>query len=266
MKRPALVVLDVDGTILTRDHRVLPEVRAAIQGARQDGITVALATARSLAAMTHVLGDIGGVDAAICFGGAVILHPIDAPPQATATLRADQSARIVATARDLDVSLALYSLHEVFVDQLDARLRHEFEVTGLRGTEADLATVESPIIKALAISDRSDPSGLQALKDRFGAEMSVVFSHVNFLEIMHPEVSKGRAVAALRDGLGVAGGDVVAIGDSENDLSMFAVAGTAIAMGNASAAVQAEADWVTASSEEAGVARAIARCRAELWR
>ncbi len=266
MNRPALVALDVDGTILTKDHRVLPEVRRAIQEARDAGVTVALATARSLPAMEHVLEDIGGVDAAICFGGALTLHPTDAPPRATTTLTHDQILEIVATARGLDVSLALYSLREVFVDRLDARLTHEFMVTGLKGTEADLTKLNAPIIKALAISERSDPEGLHVLKNRFGADMSVVFSHVNFLEIMRSGVSKGHAVAALRDRLGVAASDVVAIGDSENDLSMFAVAGRAIAMGNAPEAVQMAAHWVTTSCEEAGVATAIARCRTEIWR
>ena len=266
MNRPALLALDVDGTILTIDHSVLPEVRHAIQDARRDGVTVALATARSLRAMEHVLEDIGGVDAAICFGGALTQHPTNALPRATATLIPDQIAEIVAMARRLDVSLALYSLREVFVDRLDARLRHEFMVTGLKGTETDLTKLDASIIKALAISERSDPSELHVLKDRFGADMSVVFSHVNFLEFMRSGVSKGQAVAALRERLGVAASDVVAIGDSENDVSMFAVAGKAIAMGNAPEAVQAAAHWVTASCEEAGVATAIARCRAEIWR
>lgn len=266
MNRPALVAIDVDGTILTKDHRVLPEVRQAIQEVRRVGVTVALATARSLRAMEHVLEDIGGVDAAICFGGALTQYPTNAVPRAAATLTPDQIAEIVATARGLDVSLALYSLREVFVDRLDARLRHEFMVTGLQGTEGDLTKLNAPIIKALAISERSDPSGLHVLKDQFGADMSVVFSHVNFLEVMRSGVSKGQAVAALRKRLGVAASDVVAIGDSENDLSMFAVAGRAIAMGNAPEAVRAAAHWVTTTCEEAGVAIAIARCRAEIWR
>ena len=53
--------------------------------------------------------------------------------------------------------------------------------------------------------------------------------------------------------------------DGENDLPMFAWAGTAIAMGNAPASVQAACTWTTASCEEAGVALAIDRLLAERW-
>lgn len=50
----------------------------------------------------------------------------------------------------------------------------------------------------------------------------------------------------------------VAIGDSENDLDMFRHAGWSVAMGNASPAVQSQADWVTAPAGQGGIARALA--------
>lgn len=254
-----LVALDVDGTILTRDYRVLPEVRAAIQGARSSGVTVALATARSFPAMHHVLEDIGGVDAAICFGGALTLHPTDAEPLATTTLSRSELEAIVVDARRLGVSLALYSLREVYVDRLDDHLRHEFEMTGAVGVETDLLSLEVPVIKGLALSDPSDPSALHELRALHAGRLGLVFSHVNFLEIMRAGVSKGHAVADLAGRLGVPMSEVMVVGDSENDLSMFAVAGLAVAMGNAPPEVQAKAHWVTRSNQEAGVAAAFAR-------
>lgn len=258
-----LVALDVDGTILTKDYRVLPEVRSAIQTARSAGVMVALATARSLPAMHHVLEDIGGVDAAICFGGALTLHPTDAEPRAEAALSREEIAGIVLDARRMGISLALYSLREAYVDKLDDRLRHEFEMTGATGVEVDLLTLDTPVIKGLALSDAADSTGLHTLQARHAQSLSVVFSHLNFLEIMRAGVSKGRAVADLAERLGVPLSDVMVVGDSENDLSMFAVAGTAVAMGNASPEVQARAHWVTRTNQDAGVAAAFQR--AGLW-
>lgn len=264
--KPWLVALDVDGTILTNGYQVLPEVRAAIQTARRDGVTVALATARSLDAMRHVLDETGGVDAAICFGGAVTLWPMETVPVAEATLAPGQIAEVARFARGLDVSLALYGLHEVYVDRMDARLETEFRMTGLTAVETDLTLLDRPVIKGLAISDRHDASSLHTLQARFGAEMSVLFSHVNFMEIMRSGVSKGGAVSALAGRLGVAMDRVIVMGDSENDLSMFAAAGVPIAMGNASDRVKAQARWVTLTNDEGGVAAALDRCRDELWR
>ena len=58
--------------------------------------------------------------------------------------------------------------------------------------------------------------------------------------------------------LGVPVENSVAIGDSENDLDMFRHAGWSVAMGNASPAVQSQADWVTAPAGQGGIARVLA--------
>jgi len=58
---------------------------------------------------------------------------------------------------------------------------------------------------------------------------------------------------------------MVAIGDGENDLALLRLVGLGIAMGNASPAVQAAADWVTDTNNRDGVALAIERLRATGW-
>lgn len=265
MRDKWLVTLDIDGTILTSGYEVLPEVRDAIQSARRDGVSVALSTARSIRSMRHILDEVGGVDAAICFGGALILHPTDDVPASVETLTARELAPLVHDARSLGVSLALYSLEDAFVDRMNDILDHQFRVTGSRAMERDLTTLDMPIVKGLAISDKVDPSPLHKLQAKYSAEMSVLFSHSNFLEIMRAGVTKGKAVAALREQMGIDPGHVIAIGDSENDLSMFAEAGTAIAMGNATDHVKSKAAWTTLSNERAGVAAALRECRARFW-
>ena len=49
----------------------------------------------------------------------------------------------------------------------------------------------------------------------------------------------------------------MAMGDSENDLSMINAAGIGVAMGNASDDVKAVANYITSSNNEDGVAKAI---------
>ena len=59
------------------------------------------------------------------------------------------------------------------------------------------------------------------------------------------------------DIFGIDRSHTIAIGDSENDRNMLEFAGTAVAMGNAPAAIKKTADFVTLSNEEAGVAFAV---------
>ncbi len=68
---------------------------------------------------------------------------------------------------------------------------------------------------------------------------------------------KGVGIERVCRLLGVPVENSIAIGDSENDLDMFAHAGISVAMGNASAAALAAADRVTGRCGEGGVAQAV---------
>jgi hypothetical protein len=59
--------------------------------------------------------------------------------------------------------------------------------------------------------------------------------------------------------LGVAPERVMAVGDSENDIPMLRAAGFAVAMGNATPALKAVADWIAPSLDEEGAAVALRR-------
>jgi len=77
------------------------------------------------------------------------------------------------------------------------------------------------------------------------------------LEVMDKGVSKGSAVKLLCERLGINSDEVMAIGDNENDLSMIKFAGVGVAMGNAEDMVKEQADFITSSNDEDGVALAI---------
>lgn len=77
------------------------------------------------------------------------------------------------------------------------------------------------------------------------------------LEITSCKATKGRALMALADHLGIQRDEIMAFGDSDNDLSLINAAGIGVAMANALPEIQAAADRVTLSNDKDGVARAI---------
>jgi hypothetical protein len=97
------------------------------------------------------------------------------------------------------------------------------------------------------------------LKERFGGRLCIVRSFSHFVEGSNLLVSKGRALAFLADRLGIGQAETMAIGDQDNDASMVDWAGMGIAVGNASAAVKAVANYVTGTVTEDGAAQAIER-------
>jgi len=92
-------------------------------------------------------------------------------------------------------------------------------------------------------------------------EMVKKFEVVNFtatnLEITNQGVSKGKAIEILAKHFGVLPSEIIAIGDSENDLSMIKYAGMGIAMGNAGKIVIDNSDFTTGTNNNNGVAKAI---------
>ncbi len=262
--------MDVDGTILTDEYRVLPEVRSAIQAIRQKDVIAMLATARAKAAVFHILDDLRGVDAAVCLGGSLTVQH-DAGRWTT--LDQDQDAaipkplvkRIVKAARKANISLSVYSEDSVYADRVDHMLAGQSRRTGLQFIETDLLAVEEPILKILAIGNRETMPAVEAIRQDVGDALSCLYSHWNFLEISTQSVSKGAALERYRRFRGIDRQHVIAIGDSQNDVSMFATAGLAIAMGNATDDVKQHAAWVTDTNQNAGLAQALDRCASTFW-
>ena len=81
----------------------------------------------------------------------------------------------------------------------------------------------------------------------------------DYIEINHINATKGRALSGLADYLGIDISQVMAFGDSGNDLSMINIAGAGVAMGNADADIKAAADIITLDNDSDGVAYVINR-------
>ena len=88
-------------------------------------------------------------------------------------------------------------------------------------------------------------------------QLFITISKPYFLEFMNKEVDKGASLTRLANILGVKIEEVIAIGDSYNDLTMIKAAGLGVAMGNAVDAVKEIANLITTSNEENGVAKVI---------
>ena len=100
---------------------------------------------------------------------------------------------------------------------------------------------------------------LTELRQRFAGQMELTRSHARIVEGNPIGVSKGDALCRLAAHLSVPQTEVMAIGDQDNDAPMVAWAGVGVAMGNASPATKAAADWVAPPVTEDGAASAIER-------
>ena len=99
------------------------------------------------------------------------------------------------------------------------------------------------------------------LEKTFGKELEYKLSPEKysdgwFLTILHPEGDKAHALQKVADHIGRDTSDITVFGDSVNDIGMFNLAGTSVAVSNALEEVKAVADVVLPySNDEDGVAR-----------
>jgi len=103
------------------------------------------------------------------------------------------------------------------------------------------------------------PARIEELHSLVGTDLQIVCSRPNFIEITNIDAHKGKALLWLTQFLGLETSEVMAIGDSNNDLTMIQVAGIGVAVANAASVIREKADYVTSSNWEHGVARAIAK-------
>ena len=87
--------------------------------------------------------------------------------------------------------------------------------------------------------------------------MGVFRSEPYFLELVPKGIDKARSLAVLLQKLGMTKEEMIAIGDGFNDLSMIQYAGLGVAMANAQEIVKENADFITLSNEEDGVAHVV---------
>jgi hypothetical protein len=126
---------------------------------------------------------------------------------------------------------------------------------------ASFTSVSDHVAKIVAVSDDYDAvqRAVDATRERFGDHVSAAKSQPYYGDITHPDANKGVVARYLSQAYGIPTAEIATIGDSANDVLMFAHSGLSIAMGNASPEVQRAARRVTTSNEDEGFANAVER-------
>lgn len=259
IRKIRLLASDVDGTLLTSDHRVLPEVREAFAEAKAAGLTLVLASARSPAALAGVAAEVDHDGAAICFSGgwAGSIDPGRGLVAADEQFWIPRPAALAVAEAALAAGLvpSWHCEQEWLVPGWSPEIESEARITRQTPHIAPrLAEAPEPN-KVLLIGP---PPMLVALRERLqgshGRFLDATFSHPNYLEFLPKGADKAGALLRLAARRRIRPEEIAAVGDGENDLGMIRAVGFGVAMENALASVRAAAGWIAASNDEAGVA------------
>jgi Cof subfamily protein (haloacid dehalogenase superfamily) len=260
-----LAVCDVDGTLVGPHVLASGEVVDAVGRAQAAGLRVGVATGRMRDAVEPLIDQLGAQGPHVLHNGAEVRT--EDTTIAAWTLDEGQIDALLglAHARD-DTYVEIYTETGGFVvSEWDERARPhwqllEHEPAGVLDRAADLLGAE--VMKAtFAAFDLDAVDEIVGLVEQLGLGVGVAGSPrapgMTFINVTRAETDKGRALVRAARYLDVGLEAVAAIGDAENDLSMLQVAGTAIAMGQADAAIRAAAHLVVPAVDDHGVAVAL---------
>jgi Cof subfamily protein (haloacid dehalogenase superfamily) len=260
MTRIALVVSDVDGTLLTRDKTLTDGARGAVRRLRDVGIGFTITSSRPTIGMRFLIEPLAIALPVGAFNGSCIVDP-QLNPIEQHLIPAAAVERGLGVLNEFGVDIWLFTSDKWLTRRGDG----EYVPHEKRAIRADPTVVAdfTPFLSAACkiVGSSADAALLQrcevAMAQALGAQATAVRSQSYYLDVTPPGCDKGTFVQAMARRLDISTDAVATIGDMQNDLAMFRKSGASIAMGNATDDVKRAATHVTASNEDEGFAKAI---------
>jgi Cof subfamily protein (haloacid dehalogenase superfamily) len=260
MTRIALVVSDVDGTLVTKDKTLTDAARAAARRLHLAGIGFTITSSRPTIGMRFLIEPLSITLPIGAFNGSSIVDP-QMNPIEQHLIPASAVERSIGLLTEFGIDIWLFT-HEKW---LTRSALGEYVPNEQRAIRADPTIVMdfSPYLSAACkiVGSSADAALLQRceieMQKTLGTQATAVRSQSYYLDITPPGCDKGTFVQAMAKRLGISTDAVATIGDMQNDLAMFRKSGLSIAMGNATDDVKKVATQVTTSNENEGFAGAI---------
>lgn len=259
-----LVAVDIDGTLITDDRKITPDVYEAVQEAKKQGVKVVIATGRPIAGVQELLNELNlkePGDYVITFNGAMVQDTSSGKDIVKDAMTYEDYLEIEYLSRQLGVhmhaitkegiytanrNIGKYTIHEATLVDMPVFYRTPEEMT-------DKEIVKIMMIDEPEILDEA----IAKIPKEFYDKYTIVKSKPFYLELMNKSASKGSAIVHLAEKMGIAMEQTMAIGDEENDRAMLEVVGTPVVMENGVDSVKTLAKHITKSNNESGVAHAI---------
>lgn len=258
-----MIVLDLDDTLLRDDLTISPRTRQSLMEAQEAGVKVVLASGRPTSAMLAIAEELRLKDYGsfiLSFNGAKITNCQTGEDWFSSTLPIETVHHLYEISRRENVWIHTYVGDTIVTEEGNPYTDIEGDLTKLEVKVVDSFTnaVTEPVVKVLMLQEPSILVKLEEkLQQEFAGSLSIMRSKPFFLEFMEAGITKGTSLNHLIQQLGISGDEVIAIGDSHNDLSMIEFAGLGVAMGNALEEIKAKADFITDTNMNDGVAKVV---------
>jgi 5-amino-6-(5-phospho-D-ribitylamino)uracil phosphatase len=259
--KPHLIVLDLDGTLLTDQQQISAKTKKTLLQAKEQGHQVMIATGRPYRASTIYYQELGLTTPIVNFNGAYVHHPKNVSWQHMHTpidlsvvhdvvdsINSYEYENIIAEVKD-----------EVYVHTEDDRILNIFNMGNPKITLGDLYThlLENPT----SLLIQANEANSVIIRDHLQAVHAEVIEHrrwgapLHIIEIVRRGLNKAVGIAHVAKDLGIPRERIIAFGDEDNDLEMIEYAGLGVAMGNGISSLKNIANEITTTNNDDGIAK-----------
>lgn len=254
-----LVALDLDDTLLNSNLNISDGNREAINKAKELGVKVTISTGRMYRSALAIAKELDLKSPLITYQGALIKDPVSEQTIVHRPLPMQQALEVIDLGYQRGYPINVYVNDNLYIDHITPEAEHY-----ARTSEVPLNPVgdlrkflrEEPT-KVLFIGHNEELDDFHLELQEKYPQLHITKSKSYYLEVMHPLATKGHALQYLAAILDIPMEQVIAIGDSYNDVDMINAAGLGVAMGNSWDKVKEIADYVTYTHDEDGVAKVI---------
>lgn len=269
-----LICIDMDGTLLNSNKEITETTKEALLKASELGVRIVISTGRKYADVEYYSNLIGIKSPLITANGAYVKEKESAAALSQCMLGEALVLKILEICNKYHVSPCFHTSQKEYCGDLcfhlmssfvrwRQRLKQRMMVVKRNYIATDkqwrimIANEKDQLLKCVIF--QINKTKIRKIRDELMStnELEVVSSTPFNLELTHKGVSKGNGVEVVARYYGLKKEEIIAIGDSENDLTMIEYAGLGVAMGNAMAIVKEKADYITDTNDRDGVAKVI---------
>ncbi|WP_051620369.1 Cof-type HAD-IIB family hydrolase [Paenibacillus sp. UNC451MF] len=242
-----LIVSDLDGTLLQKGHHIHDRDRQAIYNALENGISVCFASGRMYPEIRHVMNELELEVPAVSQNGAYV-HTAERKLIRQDTFETSLIKELAVVALDMPFVTVMCAPDHYVLTELNERNAH-IQANLLAPVHVMPHAVEALGKELICgkITFLGDIEKLLILQKQllsaYGGHIDAYVADVDCLDVMPRHISKGNGLRALQEHLGILPEETLCIGDSFNDVSMFATTPHSFAMANSHPDLRAKARY-----------------------
>lgn len=270
-KKIRMVALDLDGTTLNNQKELSPRTIAAFKKAMEKGAHIVVSTGRTFRSLPGQLFAIEGLEYIVTSNGAHVTELATMKTIYENYLASHAVEEVVRVLRGAGVSIETFVDGRAYIDKAEYE---DVVANGSAYRDADyIKSTRNPIphICDYMIQNKHQIENISVnfefIEDK--EKWEKILGHINDItltssfkhnfEIGGANTSKAEALRFLMRKLDVKAEELMACGDSPNDIEMIKLAGIGVVVGNASEEMKSLADYITDTNDNDGVAKAIER-------